>query len=212
MGVNGNYGNYGNYGRNGNYGRGWEHGLSADFLEEDGVEGPCGGVVGVEDGVGRRFESEEVVPCIVGEGFVAEEPSCVGMEARDEEAVVGDGARFLFVVAAEVEPCLVPRLTIHHRNHLVHDLKPTHDGEEVVGVLEGCITFVGDGSCVGIEAECFRSGEDAVAECGDAFHSCEDFVMVGCVLGAFPLRHPVGCVCQPVGSDPQSCWSGARIE
>ena len=151
MGTDGRDGN------DGNYGRGWEHGLSTDFLEEDGVEGPCGGVVGVEDGVGRRFESEEVVPGIVGEGFVAEKPSSIGMEARDEEAVVGDGARFLFVVAAEVEPCLVPRLTIHHRNHLVHDFEPTHDGEEVVGVLESSITFVGDSSRVGIEAEGFRS-------------------------------------------------------
>ena len=36
--------------------------------------------------------------------------------------------------------------------------------------------------------------------------------MVGCVLGAFPLRHPVGCVCEPVGSYPQSCRSSARIK
>ena len=117
---------------------------------------------------------EQVRPGLLFELFVAQSPGGVGSEAGNAELVFADVEGFLLVVAAVTEPLGKEAGMVNALLQFVHQFKAAHDGHEVVGVLNGAVTLVGDDARGGVVAQGFGTLKEAMREMGDGVHASKD--------------------------------------
>ena len=81
----------------------------------------------------------------------------------------------------------------------------------MIGTFQFGIALTADDTGCRVKAKRFRACENPVGQGDDTLHAGNDFIAVSHIASAFPFRHPVSGVCQPVGTNAQAGRGGARI-